>query len=152
MPFLLSFFLFLNAGIWSTYALLVKDFFVGVPNFIGLVLGTVQLILYTKYKNKSRSEKSDKDVEKEEEGSAHLAREGIEMQGCEEEGDNQTNTNSRTLRKGSSLPTPSIIRQYSVGKFSRTLSVGSYEQHCDWYLDDENDHHGDLEGGKNGGS
>jgi solute carrier family 50 protein (sugar transporter) len=30
MPFFLSFFLFLNAGIWSAYAVLVKDFYVGV--------------------------------------------------------------------------------------------------------------------------
>ena len=30
MPFSLSFFLFLNGGIWSVYSLLVKDFFIGV--------------------------------------------------------------------------------------------------------------------------
>jgi solute carrier family 50 protein (sugar transporter) len=30
MPFFLSFFLFLNGGIWSVYSLLVKDFFIGV--------------------------------------------------------------------------------------------------------------------------
>jgi solute carrier family 50 protein (sugar transporter) len=30
MPFFLSFFLFLNGGIWSVYSLLVKDFSIGV--------------------------------------------------------------------------------------------------------------------------
>ena len=30
MPFSLSFFLFLNGGIWSVYSLLVKDYFIGV--------------------------------------------------------------------------------------------------------------------------
>ena len=30
MPFLLSFFLFLNGGIWSIYAVLIKDFYIGV--------------------------------------------------------------------------------------------------------------------------
>ncbi|KAJ6434517.1 hypothetical protein OIU84_018101 [Salix udensis] len=32
MPFFLSFFLFLNGGVWSVYALLVKDYYIGVPN------------------------------------------------------------------------------------------------------------------------
>lgn len=30
MPFSLSFFLFLNGGVWSVYSLLVKDYFIGV--------------------------------------------------------------------------------------------------------------------------
>lgn len=30
MPFSLSFFLFLNGGVWSAYAALVKDYFIGV--------------------------------------------------------------------------------------------------------------------------
>lgn len=30
MPFLLSFFQFLNGGVWSAYALLVKDYYIGV--------------------------------------------------------------------------------------------------------------------------
>lgn len=32
MPFLLSFFLFLNAGVWTTYAVLVKDIYIGVSS------------------------------------------------------------------------------------------------------------------------
>jgi len=30
MPFSLSFFLFLNGGVWSVYSVLVKDYFIGV--------------------------------------------------------------------------------------------------------------------------
>ncbi|KAK4491370.1 hypothetical protein RD792_002109 [Penstemon davidsonii] len=49
MPFLLSFFLFLNGGVWTFYAVLVHDFFLGVPNAIGFFLGTLQLVLYAIY-------------------------------------------------------------------------------------------------------
>ncbi|TYH82582.1 hypothetical protein ES332_D02G071700v1 [Gossypium tomentosum] len=51
MPFFLSFFLFLNGGIWAFYALLMHDYFLGVPNGIGCLLGTAQLLLYAIYKN-----------------------------------------------------------------------------------------------------
>ncbi|PON88349.1 SWEET sugar transporter [Trema orientale] len=51
MPFFLSFFLFLNGGIWTLYASLVRDYFLGVPNGIGLLLGIAQLILYAIYRN-----------------------------------------------------------------------------------------------------
>ncbi|PIN21556.1 Multitransmembrane protein [Handroanthus impetiginosus] len=50
MPFLLSFFFFLNGGIWTFYAVLVRDWFLGVPNAIGFMLGTLQLMLYGIYK------------------------------------------------------------------------------------------------------
>ncbi|XP_042475691.1 bidirectional sugar transporter SWEET17-like [Macadamia integrifolia] len=50
MPFFLSFFLFLNGGIWAFYAFLVGDYFLGVPNGIGFLLGTVQLVLYAIYR------------------------------------------------------------------------------------------------------
>ncbi|XP_015899879.3 bidirectional sugar transporter SWEET17 isoform X1 [Ziziphus jujuba] len=51
MPFLLSFFLFLNGGIWTLYAFLVQDLFLGVPNGAGFLLGTAQLLLYAIYRN-----------------------------------------------------------------------------------------------------
>ncbi|KAJ0800886.1 putative SWEET sugar transporter [Helianthus annuus] len=50
MPFLLSFFLFLNGGVWSLYAFLVQDWFLGVPNGSGFVLGFAQLALYSIYR------------------------------------------------------------------------------------------------------
>ncbi|KAF3454544.1 hypothetical protein FNV43_RR04992 [Rhamnella rubrinervis] len=49
MPFLLSFILFLNGGVWTIYAVLAKDLFVGIPNGSGFLLGTAQLILYAMY-------------------------------------------------------------------------------------------------------
>ncbi|XP_052879763.1 bidirectional sugar transporter SWEET16-like isoform X1 [Gossypium arboreum] len=83
MPFLLSLFLFLNAGVWSAYAVLVKDIYIGVPNAVGLFLGSAQLILYVIYKNKpvstNPSEAIEEEEEEEEGGSAHPARRGIEM-------------------------------------------------------------------------
>ena len=33
MPFMLSFFFFLNGGIWAFYALLVRDIFLGLSAF-----------------------------------------------------------------------------------------------------------------------
>jgi len=45
MPFLLSFFSFLNGGIWTFYAVLVKDFFVGVSyhyyQFFTTIIGII---------------------------------------------------------------------------------------------------------------
>ncbi|MCL7043889.1 hypothetical protein MKW94_013865 [Papaver nudicaule] len=58
MPFFLSLFLFLNAGIWSFYAVLVKDPFLGVPNAIGFILGIVQLAIYARYRNSTNSSSS----------------------------------------------------------------------------------------------
>ncbi|KAL8545522.1 hypothetical protein ACS0TY_005612 [Phlomoides rotata] len=55
MPFLLSFFLFLNGGIWTIYAVLVQDWFLGVPNSIGFMLGSLQLVLYAIYRNPKTS-------------------------------------------------------------------------------------------------
>ncbi|XP_073049439.1 bidirectional sugar transporter SWEET17-like isoform X1 [Primulina eburnea] len=51
MPFFLSFFFFLNGGIWTFYAVLAQDWFLGVPNVIGFLLGALQLFLYAIYKN-----------------------------------------------------------------------------------------------------
>ncbi|KAI4295189.1 hypothetical protein MLD38_040568 [Melastoma candidum] len=49
MPFLLSFILFVNGGVWTVYAILTKDYFIGIPNGTGFGLGTAQLILYAAY-------------------------------------------------------------------------------------------------------
>ena len=49
MPFFLSFFLFLNGGIWSVYAALVKDFYIGVSFLIHLLTVMVLKILVLKH-------------------------------------------------------------------------------------------------------
>ncbi|KAG2588373.1 hypothetical protein PVAP13_5NG221100 [Panicum virgatum] len=58
MPFFLSFFLFLNGGVWATYAVLDRDIFLGIPNGIGFILGTIQLIIYAIYMNSKASQSS----------------------------------------------------------------------------------------------
>lgn len=82
MPLFLSLSLFINAGVWFTFAILVTDFYVlvmyidiidrvliiildmileyifQVPNAVGIVLGSLQLMVYAIYKNKTRITKS----------------------------------------------------------------------------------------------
>lgn len=84
MPLFLSLSLFINAGVWFTFAILVNDFYVlvmyiyidiidrvliitldmileyifQVPNAVGIVLGSLQLMVYAIYKNKTRIPKS----------------------------------------------------------------------------------------------
>ncbi|KAK0598934.1 hypothetical protein LWI29_000852 [Acer saccharum] len=128
MPFLLSFFLFLNASAWSIYAVLVKDIYIGVPNSIGFVLGLAQLILYGMCKNKSKSTKSTDVVE--EDGSAHLVKRSTEMRAIDHDDDVDDGNkvmNDRILNKGTSLPKPSINRQFSLKNIVKTLSLGPYD-------------------------
>ncbi|KAK6915619.1 SWEET sugar transporter [Dillenia turbinata] len=125
MPFSLSFFLFLNAGDWSVYSVLVKDFFIGVPNAIGFVLGSAQLILYSIYRNyklELEPEKPEKVVDGD---TVEKAKEDVEMQSYEEGGDEEAKTKS--LGKGKSLPTKRMSRSNSIEKVIRTVSFGPYE-------------------------
>ncbi|KAJ9557158.1 hypothetical protein OSB04_011772 [Centaurea solstitialis] len=116
MPFFLSFFQFLNAGVWAAYSLLVKDIYIGVPNGIGFVLGSIQLILYARYKNKSSLQNSKEEME--EEGSVHLFESRVEMQDMDSKLEHDDR--SRNLGKVQSLPNPS--RQHS---FQRLLKINS---------------------------
>lgn len=68
MPFLLSFFLFINGGVWTVYAFLTEDYFIGIPNGTGFLLGTAQLILYVTYMKPRSSEKISDNLE---DGSKH---------------------------------------------------------------------------------
>lgn len=64
MPFLLSLFVFLNGGVWTCYAVLKKDWFLGVANVAGFFLGAAQLILYAiNWKPKSSKNTASKDSE-----------------------------------------------------------------------------------------
>ncbi|CAK9169615.1 unnamed protein product [Ilex paraguariensis] len=60
MPFWLSFFLALSAVMWFFYGLLLKDIYIGVPNVVGFVLGLLQMLLYTIYKNHKKSAEEQK--------------------------------------------------------------------------------------------
>ncbi|PIN05381.1 Multitransmembrane protein [Handroanthus impetiginosus] len=123
MPFFLSFFQFLNGAAWTGYAVLIKDYYIGVPNGIGFILGSAQLILYMIYRNKSTE--SDEKTKEEEEGSAHLVRGTIQMQDLNEN-DQETNMKNRSLNKGNSLPKPPLARQYSQN-LTKTLSLSPHE-------------------------
>lgn len=135
MPFSLSFFLFLNGGVWTVYAVLVKDYFIGVPNAVGFVLGSAQLVLYTIYKNKTPTTKTTAE-RKEEEGSAHLVA-GLEMKEYHDDNDSDEHKQMRSLNKGRSLPNQTVSRQNSLQKIMKTLSFSPMELHSSWaYLDD----------------
>ncbi|KAK4406696.1 Bidirectional sugar transporter SWEET16, partial [Sesamum angolense] len=123
MPFFVSFFQFLNGAVWSAYAVLEKDYYMGVPNGIGFLLGSAQLILYTIYRSKAMPEESEERME--EEGSADLFKGAIQMQGFDED-DQETSLKNRSLNKGNSLPKPSVVRQYSHN-IVKTLSLNPYE-------------------------
>ncbi|XP_058226154.1 bidirectional sugar transporter SWEET16-like isoform X4 [Rhododendron vialii] len=113
-----------------------------VPNAIGFVLGSAQLILYTIYKNKSPSPSSTKsNEEREEEGSTNLIKNAIEMQQGHDKDDPKSI--NRSLHKGSSLPKSSISRQYTVNKLAKTRSL------CNPYeLRYGPDHDYDVENGR----
>lgn len=59
MPFFLSFFLFLNGGVWAIWAVFERDVFVGIPNGIGFGLGAVQLLLYVIYRKGKETKEED---------------------------------------------------------------------------------------------
>ncbi|KAJ8500567.1 hypothetical protein OPV22_011119 [Ensete ventricosum] len=133
MPFFLSFFLFLNGGVWSIYSVLVRDFFIGVPNAIGFALGSAQLLLYAVYRRKKPAAKAS-ELEAVEEGSAHLVGH-VEMQGFE---DSNKASQHKHLNKGSSLPKPSAVpRQQSFQKIVKAVSTTPYELH---FICGQNDH------------
>lgn len=49
MPFLLSLFSFLCALVWLTWAVIVSDYFVMIPNGLGAIFGVVQILVYGYY-------------------------------------------------------------------------------------------------------
>ncbi|PIA61328.1 hypothetical protein AQUCO_00300698v1 [Aquilegia coerulea] len=135
MPFFLSFFLSLNAAVWSAYAVLVKDYFIGVPNAIGLVLGSAQLVLYMTYhKNSAGLTKYTYEVAAEEEGSSHLIQGDLEMGEYKEK-----EKSERILSKGRSLPktSVSVSRQHSLQRIVKTHSLSEYELQSKWSLEDD---------------
>ncbi|KAG0476884.1 hypothetical protein HPP92_013725 [Vanilla planifolia] len=119
MPFSLSFFLFLNGGIWSIYAALIKDYFIGVPNSIGFALGLAQLVIYIVYKRRAASARGV-DLEKVgEDDSARLVG-SLEIQ-------SSMSNKAKLLNKGSSFPKASLARENSFKTIIKTLSLPPYE-------------------------
>ncbi|KAM0872504.1 hypothetical protein ACQ4PT_038687 [Festuca glaucescens] len=121
MPFFLSFFLFLNGGIWSVYSLLVKDFFIGIPNAMGFAMGTAQLALYMAYRNKKKAvalKVDDGPEDDEEKGVVHLM-------GQVELGQRKV----PSLKKGASLPKTASLPSplNGIGHIIKALSATPLE-------------------------
>lgn len=109
-----------------------------VPNVVGFVLGSAQLILYLMYKNKSASAKTMKAIE--EDGSVQLVKGSVDIlvhrdKDDEDDGGiDEGNLKNRSLSKGKSLPKPSVLnREHSLQKITKTLSPSNYElQYSSW--------------------
>lgn len=73
MPFYLSFFSFLSSLLWLAYGLLGHDIFIAAPNLMGILLSTLQLVIYFKYrKGRTIEEQNKGDLEKDDEKSNQL--------------------------------------------------------------------------------
>lgn len=106
-----------------------------IPNVIGLVLGSVQMIIYSIYKN--RSKKSTETTE-EEDPATNLVKKAVEMQANRDGDDGLANLKNRSFLKEHSLPKPIVNRLYTMPtKITRTLSLSSQEKDSVWDLGDD---------------
>lgn len=60
MPINLSFFLTISALIWFAYGFLIGDYFVALPNVLGLLFGVTQMILYVVYRGTNKPKLDEK--------------------------------------------------------------------------------------------
>lgn len=95
-----------------------------MPNAIGFVLGSAQLVLYAIYRSKTPTAKPTAEKDKEEEGSAHLVK-ALEMKQGED--DDEESGKSRALYKGRSLPKHGLARLPSLKKIAKANSLDPYE-------------------------
>ncbi|KAK4750543.1 hypothetical protein SAY87_004025 [Trapa incisa] len=77
MPFTLSLAGFLNACIWTAYALIKFDIYILISNGLGSLFGAAQLILYACYFRSQPAEVADEDVKKTSRPEIQLSRSNI---------------------------------------------------------------------------
>ncbi len=125
MPFLVSFFMFLNAGIWTLYSVLIKDLFIQIPNFIGMILGVAQIIIYVIYKKKKKSLSTRGTTVTLGLGKTEMVN-VMEMEAFHYEEaklkDGAMNIVEKALKRGKSLPEPMLNHQHTIRKVLKTLS------------------------------
>nr|XP_017256478.1 PREDICTED: bidirectional sugar transporter SWEET16-like [Daucus carota subsp. sativus] len=130
MPVFLIFTLWLNGVIWMVFALLLSDFFILVPNAVGILLGTIQLLVYFVYRNSSPSVPEDYSEE--------MQKGGVLMQATEETEEfpkgvviaqTTEETNAAAEQKveapptGSNMRNPSLSRMFSFKKAQSGISL-----------------------------
>ncbi|CAN4111053.1 unnamed protein product [Withania somnifera] len=121
MPFLLSFFLLLNAGAWFAFAIFLLDPYLIVPNVVGLASGSAQLIIYVIYKNKA-SQVMNSSVEM------------VDVQAAEE-GHSNIKVHRSDGTKSTSLSEPTTLsKRSSFKQIMRSLSLDQYESHSVYLL------------------
>lgn len=108
---------------------LMLGFVLQIPNALGFVLGTVQLILYFIYNNKSQSTEPADDVS-DNDSSAQPVKEGIEMNSSYNNGKNLEN---KSLHKGNNLSKPSVDQEYNL---QTIVKSHSYEVYATDYSDE----------------
>lgn len=126
MPFLVSFFMLLNAGVWTLYSVLVKDVFILIPNFIGLILGLAQITVYVIYKKNPVSAIGP--AVSLGQGKAEMVsvmeKEGFHYEEAKLK-DGVVKVVEKALKRVKSLPEPKLNHQHTIRKVLKTLSFGT---------------------------
>lgn len=98
-----------------------------MPNCIGFLLGTAQLIIYIVYKSKSRRKaKSDEETEG---GSKPMVDLEMQPEGEKDEHLQEDDRKTASLLREKSSAKPSIH-----GKIAKSVSMSVYELRSDWFL------------------
>eukprot|EP00253_Pinus_taeda_P001747 PITA_01747 len=82
MPFSLSLFAFMSSILWLTYGALGKDILIMAPNFLGLALGLVQMVVYCIYRQKKSPKIEDRKLDA---GKTQLKENTVEHPACDSE-------------------------------------------------------------------
>nr|XP_009796373.1 PREDICTED: bidirectional sugar transporter SWEET15 [Nicotiana sylvestris] len=123
MPFLLSFFLLLNAGAWFAFAMFLQDSYLIVPNVVGLVSGSAQLIIYVLDKNKASAVNSVEMVDY-----------GADIHSVKAAEEFSIEVHSTKESKSKSISEPALSKRSSFHQIMRTLSSNQSGYHSGYLL------------------